>query len=167
VVELDSSLSMLLDDDLGRNRMFASVFGVWREAHGEQPAVLRCASPCDVAALTALWATNPGRTVMAAGNLDLVAPLGSAAAPVLLVVEGDLRVAAGTVHGVVYQRGGTVTLSGSTVWNGALIGENGLNFVSNSAGDLLTLRYDADIIARLRRSHGSFVRVPGSWKDIQ
>jgi hypothetical protein len=167
VVDLDSSLGALADTALDRNRMFASVFGLWRQTHDEQPALLNCASPCDVAALTTLWATNPGRTIRVDGDLSIDAPLGSATAPALLVVTGDTTVSASTVYGVIYQQGGDVTVSGSTVWNGALIGENGLNFISATASDLLTMRYDADVIRLLRRTHGSFVRVPGSWRDIQ
>lgn len=168
IVENDPALAALADTPLDRNRLFATFFGVWRETHDAQATVLRCQDPCGLSDLANLWAANPARTVHVAGDLTIDAALGSPANPVLLVVDGNLTVSnAGSVHGLVYLAGNRVDFSGTTDWAGALVSAG--NLVLNAAGgtDRLTFTYDAAVIDRLRRTHGSFARVPGSWRDSQ
>ena len=67
------------------------------------------------------------------------------------------------VHGLIYGRADPEwTVTGTAgVLRGALVAGNDL-----AGGASLDVVYDADILDRLRWRHGSFVRVPGGWKDF-
>ena len=162
VVDLDTSISALTAD-----RMFASVFGMRPSTYRLQPSALTfdCTAACSAADLRTLASLNPGRPIWVDGSLDMDSDgdLGSVASPVVLIVTGNLRFSAPTVriYGLVYARTATWTSSGTALLQGAVIAEGNLGGDSTA-----NVQYDADIIARLRRTSGSFVRVPGGWRDF-
>lgn len=104
-----------------------------------------------------LWITN---------DLQLEGPLtvGSPQRPVLLVVDGQIRLAGGVhVHGTIISLAATWDSTGTAnaAIHGALI----------SAGSVIgdgtpSVVYDAGVLARLHGEFGTFARVPGSWRDF-
>lgn len=159
------------------NRMFTSVFGTPRAVFRDQPGLVRCTAGCNSAALALLAAKNPRSVILVTGDATLDANLGTAADPVALVVEGDVSVGAGaTVTGLIYSTGnasapsvcagaGTArwSITGAAVVQGAIISENP---VTLCGGGALEVRYDPAVLFKLRREYGSFVRVPGGWRDF-
>jgi Tfp pilus assembly protein PilX len=149
-------------------RLFVATYGATDQTYRDQPAtlVLDCAAGCDADFLRGVAARNPGRILWAQGDVDLDAgaPLGAPDNPVLLVVEGGLNVAIpvfGLIHGRDVNWLATGTATG--VIRGAMIAENDLDL---SGGASFSVVHDAQVLSRLRWRHGSFVRVPGSWKDF-
>jgi hypothetical protein len=106
---------------------------------------------------------NPGRPIwingdLSVGNVDV----GSPAAPVLLVVEGNVTLAANTrIYGLVYTQATEWAIAGTGLVQGAVIAEGDVEGVSAP-----TIVFDPGIVNLLRADYGSFVRVPGSWKDF-
>lgn len=154
------------------NRVFVGVFGVQREIFREQPAIVRCDAACGAGALSALAAKNPKSVLWVAGDATIDGAIGSATEPVSLVVDGDVTFSGGTLTGLLYTSGKIVggvpvrtwTVSpGTSVVVGAAVSEGELNV---AGGGTLELRYDAGVLALLRSRSGSFVRVPGSWRDF-
>lgn len=154
---------------LSTARMFSSVFGMERDTYRQQPAavIAPCGADCDGAAIRDLARLNPGRPIWIGDDLslDVADPIGTPEAPVVLIVNGDVDITAANarINGVVYQTGSRWDSSGASTLAGALIGETGLDFGGNGTP---TVAYDAQIVERLRRTSGSFVRVPGSWRDF-
>ncbi len=156
----------------GADGMFAGVFNLWPATHKQQPAavVLGSASAgcgaggCSAAAVRDALALNPGRVLWVEGDLtvDSAGDIGSAAAPAVLVVEGDLMfTTAATIHGLVYLRTSTWATSGAGTVRGAVVAEAGV-----AGSGSTSIVYDADVLRRLRLNNGSFVQVPGGWKDF-
>jgi len=166
-------------------RMFVSQFGMTRQTYRDQPGLRRCPSPpstsCTAADINALLARNPGRIVWVDGNLELEAhaTVGTMAAPVLLVIDGhaltlDTHV---QIVGFVHLTGGaaaaavTVHLpNGAVGITGALVSETSLatQYTGTvAAPSQLTVTYDPIVLNRLRVGYGSWVRVPGSWRDFR
>ena len=79
----------------------------------------------------------------------------------MLVVEGDLEADSIDVHGLIYGRKASwsVTSNNLSVL-GAVVAENSLIL----SGPTQVTR-DANVLNVLRWRHGSFVRVPGGWSD--
>ena len=155
---------------LTTDRMFASAFGMGKDTYRLQPATvtLDCALDCTAAKVRDTARLNPGRMLWIAGDLvlDTDDPIGSATEPVLLAVTGNVAVASTTsaeVHGLVYVMGDTLDNGNALVLRGALVGEDNLGF---AGGGTTTVDYGSDLLRRLRTTHGSFVRVPGSWRDF-
>ena len=91
--------------------------------------------------------------------------IGRLTEPVLLVVNGNVQFSNSTVNifGLVYTRTADWVTSGAGGRiTGAAIAEGGI-----SGAGTPTIVYDADILRVLRVNTGSFVRVPGSWRDFQ
>lgn len=149
------------------NRTFTSFFGAPREIYKRQPALVRCPGPCDSAALSQLAAKNPRSVILVAGDATLDASLGSAADPVVLVVEGNVNFSgAGTViTGFIYGTTGAWTVNGTPRLDGGIASELPV-VLSGPAGSSLEVRYDLPALTKLRYEYGSFVRVPGSWRDF-
>lgn len=163
VVANDSGLSNAL---FTPERMFASIFGTWPSTYVEQPGAVRinCAAACDSTVVRAAVDANPGRVFVLQGDvaLDGGAPIGTAADPVVLMVTGSFTFAAPTeVNGLVYARAANWTTAGLGTINGAAVGEGNIGGTG-----AFTVNYDEDILNRLRWTVGSFVKVPGSWKDF-
>jgi hypothetical protein len=163
-VEDDSLLN-----GLSAERMFASAFGMARGTYRLQPATVRvdCAIDCSAATVRDLALLNPNRVLWIEGDfdLDIADPIGSAALPVAIVVNGSLSIsnAAALLNGVVFSVGDTVTNIGGLTLTGALIAQGDLRLGGNGT---TTVVHDAPMLSLLKRSSGSFVRVPGSWRDF-
>lgn len=165
LVDADSTLQGFTGD-----RLFAAFFGMRRSIYQQQPGALACANPCNAAAVTALMnpaaTPHPNHVIWVNGDLTVDGNLGNLAVPVLIVVTGDVNITANaTITGFVYLAKADAKVDRGTFTTtlaGALVAEQDLDVVGT--GDL-TLSYDAAVLNRLRTTYGSFVRVPGSWKD--
>lgn len=142
---------------------FVRHFGMSRALWKRQGAVqsLDCRGDCG-AALAVLVAAG-ATLVSAPGDLLLQGPLtlGTPQRPLLIVAEGAVRLqGAVTLHGVLYADGLSWAAPAATV-RGALISEG------SATGDAsLDLLRDAAVLDTLRTRDGSFVRLPGSWRDF-
>ncbi len=154
-----------------QERKFIQFFGMTAATYLRQPGLpqLDCSSGCDAAAINLLALRNPGRPLWltgSAGAITIDAAVG-VAAPVLLIAEGNVVMGSGgSLNGVIYGRKAdwTWTVSGTPAINGAVIAEGNLSV--NGGGSNLAVTYDAARLRALRIGQGSFVRVPGSWRDF-
>ena len=153
---------------IGRDHLFATHFGVDPSDWGTHAAVqaMRCPTECAAQVTAAIDGVAANRMVSIAGDARLAGPatLGSASQPVLLVVSGALTLSgAVTVNGLVYAHDVRwEDASGPQAQvRGALVSAS--NYRGNGAPDL---HYDAAVLRALQRQTGSFVRVPGSWRDF-
>lgn len=144
------------------DRFFATTFGLSRRTWAAQSVVQRvsCSGDCSAAVAAAL---DRSPLVWIDGDARLAGPLtlGTPQRPVLVVVSGTLQLqGAVALSGMAYA--GAIAWSGATgPLRGALVSE------STAGGDnLLDLARDADLLAALQTRSGSFVRVPGSWRDF-
>ena len=165
----------------GGDRMFVMTFGMKRQTYREQPGLRMCPSPVVCPAITDIntaLANNPNRIIWVEGNLALTANLGTPVAPVLLIVDGE-RLTLGAdvnIYGFVYITGGatdtaTIELPNTpTSITGALVAEGKL--VTTYSGtpanaSKLTVTYNAAALDLMRTTYGSWVRMPGSWRDFK
>jgi len=170
LVANDGTLSALAP---APDRAFASIFGAWPTAYRLQPGAVRvdCPAAGCRAAVAAAAALNPDRVIWIPGDLTLesAGDIGSAPTPadptvpgpVTLVVNGRVNFAAAGIRifGLVY------ATSGDWIGSGEI---RGAAFV---AGDLAAtaepiVALDGPTLDALRMRSGSFVRVPGSWRDF-
>jgi hypothetical protein len=169
VLDNDASLrDPALADDTAEcaGCLFTATFGVRPSSYRLQPAVveLDCSGGCTTAQVATAAAVNPGRPLWlsGAGGVDIddaALVLGTANVPLVLVVEGPLRVsAAATIHGVAYA--GSVTMTAGTV-NGAVLSTGTVDLQGST-----TVAFDRAVLDRLQLAAGSFVRVPGGWRDL-
>ena len=154
-----------------RDRFFAMVFNTLPAAARNQPAMLRlgdCGSGCDELDLLAAVDANPGRPVWVSGDLSIGTgvSIGTPSEPVLLVIDGgDLEISASeaVIHGLVFVRptgaDGTVPATGRVI--GALVVDGNLTGTSTDFG----IEYDGDVVKAARVRTGSFITVPGAWRD--
>ena len=175
----DSALLALVvpDTDTCTNCLFAATFGLSPASYRRKQDVveLDCTSRCDASDVRDAAALHPGRTLWLKGpgpggglDFDDNTALGSATNPITLIVEGQVLASAtaprffGVLYGAL-DGISTVSLgSGAGEWRGALL----------SAGDVTstgaaTVAFDKPLLDGLRFRQGSFVRVPGSWRDYQ
>jgi PilX N-terminal len=168
------------------DRLFSLVFGMWPATYQAQPSVVQmlCAGFCTASQVNAKALQFPGHAIWISGNLTVNGNIGSAPAsadptdesvldtevapngPVLLIVTGDLTLTSGTVVGLVYHRATPAAPDwdlglGNTNIRGALITEGNIF----PAGQQ-TVTYDAAVLNRLHSRFGSYVRVPGGWRDF-
>jgi hypothetical protein len=170
--ELSKSLSdaalAALDPTLEhRPTMFTATFALKPSDYQQQPAAIDmssvCPTSCSAAQVATRAGTNPGRMFWIPGDLVVDADLGSLTTPLLLVVGGDVTFSSGaTLHGLLYVQNPTWTSSGLGTVRGAVVAEGDI-----VGTDTPTFIYDSSVLTRLRRTHGSFVLVPGSWKDYR
>lgn len=165
------------------DRMFIAVFSMFRDSFRQQQGGVQkaCAvGGCSTGSATTagdvrnLIALNPGRPIWLTDSLIVDTPgdIGSAAEPVLLVVNGDVvfNVGGVTIHGLVYTRplapatNPDWVTSGSGQFSGAVVAEGG---VSVGATSNLNINYNGDTLNILRGNTGTFARVPSSWADYQ
>jgi hypothetical protein len=159
----DPALRLLATQD----RLFTSQFGIDRASFGHQPAAYRlpCGLACSGSDVATAASAQPGRIIWVPGDVDLddAMTLGSAAAPVLLIVDGRLTVSGQVIiNGVVYARNIDWSAPAGAAVIGAAIAENDFTASSDAV-----IAYDATMLALMQRSVGSFVRVPGSWINTQ
>lgn len=160
--------------DTAENHMFARTFGVLPTDYRQQSGLVALGGcPCDATALRNTIALNPGRPIWVTGSLTLDGTIGSPAAPVMVVVTGDVTASAATTfHGALYVRNPVVPpatsgiwgMSGSADFQGAAIAES--DFVASGAGTVNFL-YDQTVLRTLQRTTGTWVVLPSSWKDYQ
>jgi len=156
------------------DRVFPVMLGTRPLIYRDQPAAIRF--NCPVAgcrnALAVAVSLNPGRifwiagdlTLESAGNIgSLPAPGNSSVAgPVMLVVEGRFRNTGNArVFGYVYTRPAAVWSGGGDIQGAAFV-EGNLGETAN-----LDVTVVGSVLDAMRNTHGSFVRIPGSWKDFQ
>lgn len=159
----DSSLTGLLPDQL-----FAALFRMGKSTYKHQPAAVKvdCAVDCSAATLEKKVQDNRGRIIWVEGNATINSgvTLGSAApdpGPALIVVNGSLTVsAAANIFGLVYSHA-DISLSGNPTVRGAIVAAGNFNIPGAPV-----LQYDPDLLRQLKLRSGSFVRVPGSWRDF-
>ena len=166
VLASDPSLSELLNGD----RMFVSLFGMDRDTYRSQPASVQvtCAGNC-AGAIGMAVSQNPGRVIWVQGpaTIESAQVWGSAADPVMLVVQGDLTVSANVqLFGVLYLHGGGgantwTTTVGTTLIEGAVVGEGDLSVVGTP-----TIVFNPGVLRTINLTQGSLVRIPGSWRDF-
>jgi Tfp pilus assembly protein PilX len=148
---------------------FADTFNMWPLTQRQQPATITLdCDPvaCDAATVRDLAALNPGRPIWLQGNLDIdsAGDIGSVASPVLLVVEGALDFNTDvTIHGLVYVRSADWVTAGTGTVRGAVVAQG---IVSGTGTPRIV--YDRALLESMRVNSlnaGSFVRVPGGWRD--
>jgi hypothetical protein len=166
--------------------MFLATFGMPPAAYRLQPAVVRLSCSADCATTLQLAAdAHPGRVLWIDGDLVIGAAgsvnLGSSAMPVILVVDGDIDFAVGSnvnLQGFVYSRGSLWTAAGDATVTGAFIAEGdpvvGADEGSFSIVGAPIVAYGESAVEQLAKvrsrqvlDFGSFVRVPGSWRDFR
>ena len=144
--------------------LFSSFFGVAR-SHWQQQAALQsfdCSKPCGQA--LAQWLQERPNAMVHLRRLDVRGPatLGSPDHPVLLVVDEDASFEGQvTLFGALYAQQIFSTHSSDSLLTveGALISETTITLGRAS------VHYQAEILERLKRTLGTFVKVPGSWTD--
>lgn len=153
---------------IGSDRLFATHFGVEKVNWDSHSAVqaIDCRSECAVQVATAIDGVAANRMVSIPGDARLTGPvtLGLPAQPVVLVVGGTLTLSGDvTLYGLVYAtdiRWDDSSGPQAQV-HGALI--SAATYRGNGTPDL---HYDAAVLRALQRHTGSYVRVPGSWRDF-
>lgn len=167
IVSDDASLAAL-STAAADNRMFLRYFGLRVGDFQDQPGLvtLNCAGTCTAAQVRTAVSQFPGLSIWLNGSLDVDSggDIGSPDLPVAIVATGSVSfTAAATVHGLIYTQAAPWTTAGvgGTTVRGAVISEG--NVEGNSTA---TMIYDRDVLDQLRRRTGSFVVVPGSWKDF-
>jgi hypothetical protein len=170
----DTGLQALIaDSDTCTNCLFAATFGLPPASYRRKQDVveLDCTSGCTASDVRDAAALHPGRTLWLkgpgpGGGLDFnddTTPVGSATDPITLIVEGPVSASAAAPRffGVLYAS--TVNLgSGGGDWRGVVLSSG--NVTNTGAA---TVAFDKPLLDRLRFGQGSFVRVPGSWRDFQ
>ena len=157
------------------DRMFATVFKVRPTAFQGQQGIIELSCPlsgCSAATVRTAISLNPGRPLWLTGPLivDSAGDIGSVTEPVLMVINGDLQhTASGApIYGLIYVRmAGSATdwnVSGSGQITGAVVTDGGLTSTVSTGP---TVVYDPEVLNLVRFNVGSFVRVPGSWRDFQ
>jgi hypothetical protein len=165
----------------GGERMFAATFGMKRQTYRQQPGLRVCPTPCTAAAINGLLASDPNRIIWVEGPLTLDADIGDATSsptkPVLLIVNGAVLTLGDNVdiYGFVYMVGDATTETSSinlpdtpTSITGALVAEGKLETMYSgtpATTSRLTVSYNPAALDLLRTTYGSWVRVPGSWRD--
>jgi len=169
----DSSSSALAA--LGVAEWFKARFGIDSATFKQQPAVvvIPCAVACDSTQLSDIHARYPRNPIWVQGDLTINSPnpLGSMPViptaaniddwtPILLIVTGTLTVAANTnITGFVHA--GNIAWTSDATLDGALMTSG--NFVGSGNAQLT---YRRNILQFIGLYYGSFVRVPGSWKQL-
>jgi hypothetical protein len=160
-------------------RFFAATFMLPPQRWIQMPAVVTVVCPiggCDAATVRTAIANNPGRPLWLTDSLlvDSSGDIGSAAAPVMMVVNGNLEFSAAnvTVHGLLMLRPadpasgwdvGASTEIGTV--RGAVVVDGAVTRSGTATGNIMVVQYDDGVLTTLRTSSGTFFRVAGSWRD--
>ncbi len=147
IIQNDTNLK-----NMTSSALFSSIFGVTMAQMQSQSTVYNTTSGLNYSGLTGKNYINT--SVVVSGNYTI----GTAANPVLLIINGNL-IASGTmtIYGVVYVTGST-TMSGNVNFNGGLISQGAVT-MSGSVG-----AYSASIVGKYTSQ--SYAKIPGSWKDF-
>lgn len=151
------------------DHLFTAHFGLDKAGWRAQPAVHRlpCTGDCSAALAAAVAGLRGRALVWIDGDLALAGPLtlGTPTHPVIVVSTGAATLSGAlTLHGVVYAASivWKDAPPGSALVRGALISEG--DYRGNGAPDVF---YDATVLRTLQYDSGSFVRLPGSWRDFR
>jgi Tfp pilus assembly protein PilX len=160
-------------------RFFAATFMLTPERWMQMPGVVTVNCPltgCPADTVRTAIADNPGRPLWLTGSLlaNSADDIGSAAAPVMMVVNGNLEFSAAnvTVHGLLMLRPadpavgwdiGASTQVGTI--RGAVVVDGAVTRSGTGTGTIMTVQYDESVLTNLRTSSGTFFRVAGSWRD--
>jgi Tfp pilus assembly protein PilX len=121
---------------------------------------------CNAALTDAVASTDGAVLLWVEGDLSLTGPLvlGSAAQPVLLIVNGSASLNGGVqIHGLVH----ATRLEWSDNGTGAGRVTGAVTSASDYSGNgTPNLVFDAATLQLLKTNSGSFARVAGSWKDF-
>ncbi len=156
-----------------RDRFFAAMFNLMPGTWVQQPSRVRlnCASGCDTDDVLDAIELNPSAPIWIDGNLALndSDDLGTATAPVLLVVNGSLTFPASavpppTIFGLVMVRPANVVTGWQPTGNGRIVGAAVVDGSVGGSGSV-QIEYDGDVLSAVKANAGSFARVPGSWRD--
>ena len=149
---------------LANDGWFRNLFAMDRVNYGLQPAaqVIDCTAGCTAANLTSVLLSFPRSPIVLNGplNIDGAVPLGTAANPAMLVINGTLTVTAGAnLTGFIH--------ANSVAWNAATATLSGALMTPGDftigAGAVARMSFDKPAIDLIKYRYGSFVRVPGSW----
>lgn len=153
---------------IDNERLHATYFGVDKAAWKSHAAVqsIACDGDCAAPLAAAIERTTGNRMVSVAGDARIDGPvsLGSAARPVVIVVDGRLTLrGAVTLHGLIYATDirWDDTAGSRPQVRGALVSEAG--YAGNATPDV---HRDTAVLRALQTQTGSYVRVPGSWRDF-
>lgn len=148
------------------HRHFGSTRRDWAAQAGVTPVACQPGG-CAEALRTAIDASADGARLHVSGDLVLDGPLqlGRTERPVVLVVDGTLQLRGaveliGLVHAKRLQWDAAPLGSGALL-RGAVLLDDG--YAGDAAPDLV---YDAAVIRRLQHEAGTWLRVPGSWRDF-
>lgn len=160
LISNDPSLFSLTEDE-----MFATYFGMDKPTYRSMAKVVGPCTPCDQSTLTAQYDADV-RLLWIDGDLALnsIGTIATTADPMIVVVTGNMSLSAAIVfNGLIYASGVVWdnTGGGNALLRGAAIAEG--NYTGNGTP---TYYYDPDVLRRLRFLTGTFVRVPGSWRDF-
>lgn len=140
---------------------FRTALGLPATQYRQQPATMVCSGGC--ASLPTVAADNPTRVIFVEGNLTLssAVPMGTTQTPTMLVVTGDVTVSQPIqFKGVIFAGGNLNWTTGAA--NGKVDGA--IIVGGNYTGDgNANITYDREVVRRIHKSYGSFVRIPGSW----
>ena len=164
-IDTDATLAGLAAQ--GADPWFRALFVLDAGSYQRQPAVVRldCAAGCNRARIAAALVLNPRNPIWANGDVNLdaaaggvVDDLGTAANPMMLIVNGNLTISGDAIiYG--FAHANQITWSApATTWHGALV-----SATSFTATTVATLRYDKAVLDTIRLGYGSFVRAPGGW----
>ncbi len=167
-----------------QERRFALYFGIRSATYFGQPGMVEvlCSGGCAAADINRAMLRNPGRAVRVRGDanpltnsvLTIDGNVGSVSTtpitPALLIVDANVNVtfaSGATLVGVIYGRSPdwTWTVDGAASIQGAAIAEG--NLTLQGASGAMAVFYDKPVLTALRVSYGTFVRVPGGWKDFE
>jgi hypothetical protein len=170
----DNDPGLLLPSQGGfssEERFFASVFNMTSGTFLFQPAVIQLSCPggtCDAERVRTAVALYPGRPLWVHGHVlvDSAPAIGDVDRPALLIINGNLTFDAsagpvGPVYGVAYIRQDWTT-NGSGEVVGAVVAQGNI-----SGSGAPTVVRNAAVLSALRHTVGSFVRVPGGWRDFR
>jgi hypothetical protein len=147
---------------------FRKALGMPSDKYKNQPAavLIECSGGCEASTVVASLAKGPARVIFVDGNLDLntTTAIGSDATPAMLVVSGNVKVSASiALKGVLFVGGKLDWAAANGTVNGAVI--VGGEYEGTGTP---TIAYDRNIVQRINKGYGSFVRVPGTWNlEIQ
>jgi Tfp pilus assembly protein PilX len=110
---------------------------------------------------TSIWIEQTGGTAKLGGS----AVIGTAVNPVLLIVNGNLKMSGSLViNGLIFTTGtASTSVTGSVVLTGGFISSKGTTF----SGSTL-ISYSASVMSALQSNSNLlyYAKVPGSWKDF-
>lgn len=145
------------------DNFFLRTLGMKAEPYRQQPAAVDCKDCTDAAAVLNKYNAGSTRIIFIEGNLDLdsTSEIGTADAPAMVVVTGNVNVLSPIAfNGVLFVGGNlewTAAASKGLLRGAAIVGGD-----FTGKGDAI-ISYDRKIVQKVHKGYGSLVRVPGSW----